>query len=343
MKKRTTIYDIAKALNLTPSTVSRGLNNHSFISDATKQLIKEKAIELNYKINAHAYNLRTGGSKTLGVIVPKINLTFFSNIIAGIEEVANLNQHTLIICQSNDDFQKELDCINTLIHQNVACIMMSLAATSPNGEHLAEILQHQIPLIQFDRVSEDVATHKVINNNEIGIIEAVAHLKSRGCTKFAHIAGPQHLNIYKERKDAFIKALQMHDLEVHNDWIILDSYSKEKAKIAVENMLMQTEKPDAIIASADFLTLAVLEAANECNIAIPNQLAVCGYSNEIYTELTKPSISSINQFSLEMGKAVANVYFDSLQHSTDKKTPKTVVIEPQLIIRESTLRAISSS
>ncbi len=340
MTKRTTIYDIAKALQLTPSTVSRALNNHSYISEATKKLIQKKAVEMNYKLNTHAHNLRTGGSKTLGVIVPKINMTFFSNVIAGIEQIANENGYTIIICQSNDLFEKEVQCINTLINQNVACIMISLAATTKTNEHLKEIINHQIELIQFDRVDNKLKTNKVLNNNEEVMLETVEHMLAQGYKQIAHLAGPQNISVYKTRKEGFVKALQQHHLPVKEAHILYDCYIKEQAIIAIKKLLQMKNRPDAIIASADFMTLTVLEVAKELNIAIPEQLGVCGYSNEPYTELTTPAISTINQFSFEMGKTVANMYFQENKSEDKPSIPKSIIINPKLIVRASSQRHI---
>jgi len=335
MKKRTTIYDIAKALEITPSTVSRALNNHSYISEPTKKIIKEKALELNYKLNTHAQNLRTGGSKIVGVIVPKINITFFSNVIAGIEEIANQHQYNIIICQSNDNFEKEVACVNTLINQNVACIFISLSANTKANEHLKDVLQHQIQLIQFDRVDNKIKTNKVLNNDDEIMLDAVEHLLHKGYKKIVHLAGPQNISIYKSRKEGFEKALQHHHL-LDKDVVIEDCYAKEMATNNITNLLSGNNKPDAIIAAADFMTLTILDVAKKLYIKIPDDLGVIGYSNEPYTKLTTPTISTIDQFSFEMGQTVANMFFQDLKNNVQTNIPKSIIINPKLIVRAST-------
>ena len=338
MRKRTTIYDIAKVLQLTPSTVSRALNNHSYISEATKKLVCEKALEMNYKLNTQAQNLRTGGSKTIGVIVPIINITFFSNIIAGIEEVANKHHYNIIICQSNDSFEKEVECVNTLINQNVACIMISLAANTKTNAHLTEILNHQIELIQFDRVDDNIQTNKVLNNNEEVMLDTVEHLLSQGYKTIAHLAGPQNVSVYKNRKDGFVKALQQHNMPINDAHILLDCYTKTGAFASITKLLTMPQRPDAIIASADFMTLTVLEVARELNIRIPEDLGVSGYSNEPYTELTTPTITSVDQFSLSMGHTVATMFFQETKSDSKTSAPKSIIINPKLIVRASSKR-----
>src|SRR3954471_23197926 len=165
-KKRTTIYDIAEKLNITASSVSRALNNSNYVNENTKQLILKTAAELNYKRNTLASNLRKGQSKTIGIVVPRINQNFFSNVIAGIEDASYKQGYNLIICQSNESYEKEVKCINTLINQHVDCIVISISVETINYKHLQNVLDHRIELIQFDRVAEELETLKVINDTQ---------------------------------------------------------------------------------------------------------------------------------------------------------------------------------
>ena len=150
-RKRITIYDLAKELGISASYISKALNNHPLINEKVKKRVKKKAIELNYRHNSHAANLRQGSSKTIGVIVPHINQSFFSEAIAGIEEVCFKNNHSLVICQSHESFEQECIAIDTLIHQNVDCILISVSAGTRSASHLETIEKNNIALIQFDR------------------------------------------------------------------------------------------------------------------------------------------------------------------------------------------------
>ncbi len=294
---------------------------------------------MNYKPNANASNLRTGDSHLFGVIVPRINMTFFSDVIAGIEEVANRKNYNIIICQSHDSFEKEEECIQTLINQNVACIMISLAAATTTDKHLKEIIARDIQLIQFDRVNEKLKTNKVVNNED-GIFQAIDHLLLQGYQRIAHLAGPQNISIYWKRKEAFIAALRKKQIIVNKNLIASDCFTKEKAVTSVRRLLRMKHRPDAIIASADFMTLAALEVARELNIKVPEELGICGYANEGFTELTTPALSSINQHSFDMGVAVANLFFDQVKDKDTKENTrkKEIIIHSQLITRSSSLR-----
>ncbi len=210
-KKRTTIYDIAEKLNLTASCVSRALNNSNYVSAKTKQLVLKTAAELNYKRNILASNLRKGHSKTIGIVVPRINQNFFSNIIAGIEEATYEKDYNLIICQSNESHEKEVKCINTLINQRVDCIVISISADNRDYKHLKNVIDHGIQLIQFDRVVDELETFKVINDNEQASLEAVSHMIDQGYKRIALLEGPQNLTIFKQRKAGYLEALKKYN------------------------------------------------------------------------------------------------------------------------------------
>jgi len=336
-KKRTTIYDIAEKLNLTASCVSRALNNSNYVSEKTRELILKTAAELNYKRNILATNLRNGRSKTIGIVVPRINQNFFSNIIAGIEEATYEKDYNLVICQSNEEHEKEVKCINTLINQQVDCIAISISADGHDYKHLTNVTDHGIQLIQFDRVVDELETLKVINDNELASLEAVSHMIEQGYTRIALLEGPQHLSIFKQRKAGYLAALKKYNLPVINELIVKNAWTKELGAKATRKLLSLPHPPDAVFAStSDFSALGVLEVATDMGFKVPEQLGICGYSNEAFTEITSPSITTIDQYSFFMGKTIANLYFEELNTKEIAVQPKTISIKPNLIIRSST-------
>ena len=338
-KKRTTIYDIAEKLNITASSVSRALNNSNYVNENTKQLILKTAAELNYKRNTLASNLRKGQSKTIGIVVPRINQNFFSNVIAGIEDATYEKGYNLIICQSNESQEKEIKCVNTLINQQVDCIVISISADSNDYKHLKNVLDHGIQLIQFDRVIEELETLKVINDNEQASFEALSHLIEQGYKRIALLKGPQNLDIFKQRKVGYLAALNKYGLPVIDELIIENAWTKELGAEATRKLLSLPEPPDAIFAStSDFSALGVLEVATAMGFKVPDQLGILGYANEAFTELTSPSITTIDQFSVYMGRTVADLYFKEMENKDTLVVPKTISIKPKLIIRSSTSR-----
>jgi LacI family transcriptional regulator len=164
--KRVTIYDLAKELGISASYISKALNNHPAISEKIKEVVRKKAVELNYRHNSHAANLRRGSSKTIGVIVPHIDQRFFSDAIAGIEEVCFENNYSLIICQSHESYKQECMAIDTLIHQNVDCILISVSEETQSTAYLETVKKNKIQLIQFDRCIDTLDSYKVLNDNK---------------------------------------------------------------------------------------------------------------------------------------------------------------------------------
>jgi len=338
-KKRVTIYDIAKKLNIAASSVSRALSNSNYVNETTRQLILKTAEELNYKPNTLASNLRKGRSKTIGIVVPRINQNFFSNVIAGIEEVSYEKGYNLIIGQSNESWEKEVKCINTLINQHVDCIVISIAADSTDHQHLQNVIDHDIELIQFDRVAEELETLKVINDNEHASTGAVSHLIEQGYKRIALLEGPQNLDIFRQRKTGYLNALKKYNIPVYDELIVENAWTKELGATATRKLLSLPEPPDAIFAStSDFSALGVLEVAIAMGFKVPEQLGILGYSNEAFTELTSPSITTIDQFSVYMGKTIADLYFQEMENKEPDAIPKTISIKPELIVRASTRR-----
>jgi len=339
-KKRTTIYDIAEKLNIAASSVSRALNNSNYVNETTKKLILKTAAELNYKRNTLASNLRKGQSKTIGVVVPFINQNFFANVIAGIEEATYQKGYNLIICQSSEQLDKEIKCINTLINQHVDCIVISISVDTTDSAHLQHVIDNGIQLIQFDRVVDDLETLKVINDNEQASFEAVSHIIEQGYKRIALLEGPQTLQIFRQRKTGYLNALKKHGMPILDELIIENAWTKELGAKATRKLLNLPEPPDAIFAStSDFSALGVLEVASALGIKVPSQLGICGYSNEAFTEITSPSITTIDQFSVYMGKTVANLYFQEMDNDSETEVvPKIISIKPKLIVRSSTKR-----
>jgi len=338
-QKRTTIYDIAKKLNINASSVSRALTNGMNVSEATRQLILKTAKELNYKQNSLASNLRKGQNQTIGVVVPRINQNFFADVIAGIEEITYQEGYNLIICQSNESYEREVKCINTLINQHVSCIIISISADFEDDQHLKNVMDHGIRLIQFDRVADELDTFKVLNDNEQVSMEAVSHLIEQGYKRIALLEGPQNLNIFKQRKAGYLAALKKYNYPIIPELIKENAWTKELGAEATISLLNLPDRPDAIFAStSDFSALGVLEVATKMGLNVPDELGICGYSNEAFTEITSPSITTIDQYSMSMGKTIANLYFQEMLSGEVNAVPKIVSIKPKLIIRSSTQR-----
>jgi len=337
--KRVTIYDIAKELGISASYISKALNNHPTISEKVRETVKKKALELNYKQNSHAANLRQGSSKTIGVIVPHINQSFFSEAIAGIEEVCFEHNHGLIICQSHEFFKQECKAIDTLIHQNVDCILISVSAETLSASHLETIKKNRIQLIQFDRCIDTLDSYKVLNDNKEASYSVVKNLINEGYKKIAFLGGPEHLTVFKNRKEGYLKAIKEAGLIIPYNYIVDDVLYSKKASEAAEEILSLKEPPDAFFTVSDHQSLEVFKIAESMGIMIPEQLGIFGFANEDFGEIIKPALSSVDQRSKELGKQAANLYFKKIRNKNeDHPTDKNIIIESQIIIRQSSIR-----
>lgn len=336
--KRTTIHDIAKALDLTASTVSRALNDHPKISSETKDLVRKKAKELNYTANTLAASLRTGKAKTLGLIVPRINRFFISNTISGIESVTNKAGYNIIICQSEESQHKEEQNIITLINSRVDGIMIAISFETATSKHIEKARKSGIPIVQFDRIRDDIPVSNVLNDNEMASYLAVKHLIDQGYTSIAHFSGPLHINIYKQRLAGYKKALLESNIPLNESFIFENVLDKEKGFQTTLSIFKNKLNVDAIFSASDYSALGALLAAKQLQIDIPQQLGIVGFANEPFTEFVSPSLTSVNQFAEEMGATVAKTMIDQIENQNEELIPKSISITPKLIVRESSMR-----
>ena len=339
--KRVTIYDLARELGISASYISRALNDHPTINPKVIESVKKKAQELNYKHNSHAANLRQGSSKTIGVIVPHINQYFFSEAISGIEEVCFENNHSLIICQSHESFQHECKAIDTLVHQNVDCILISVSAETHSFEHLQNIRKHNIELIQFDRCMEEVDSFKILNDNREITYQVSKSLIEQGYRKIAFIGGPSHLSTFGLRKEGFLQAIKEHGLNIPAHFIVENALSREEAIEVARELLVLSEPPDAFLSISDHLSLGVLLVAESMGIQVPAQLGIFGFANEVFAPIIKPPLSSVDQRSKELGKRAAQIYFEFiLKGKTTTPEEKREIIVSKLLVRGSSKRVL---
>jgi len=337
-RKRATIYDIARELDISPSYVSKALNGHGSVGEVMRQRVREKAEQLNYKHNSHAANLRRGQSRTIGVVVPHINQSFFSDAISGIEEVCFAHHHSLVICQSHESYEKEGKAIETLIHQNVDCILISNAEETASTDHLRQIVKNKIPVIQFDRCLDAFDSFKVINDNRTVSREAVRSLIGEGYRNIAFLGGPALVKAFQERKEGFIAAIAEADLSIPYNFIVDNVLTRERGRQAALSLLRLANRPDAIFTVSDHQSLGVMDAAAELGISIPLELGVFGFADETFAQLVKPALSTVDQHSVELGRKAAELYFERIYDQDVLPKTETIVIPSEMRIRQSSRR-----
>lgn len=342
MKKKSniTIHDIAKILKVSPSTVSRALNDSNRISESTKKKVKELAKKLNYQPNIIATHLRTGKSKTIGVIVPHINRNFFSNIIGGIEVTASNSGFKVIIAQSRETLKKEIESINAFINARVDGILVSISVETNTVEHFNMVKRHGIPLLFFDRAPDNFEASKVIINDFMGSYNAVKHLIESGYKKIAHFAGPQQLSIYRNRLAGYLQALKDSYIEIDEKYIFYDTIVFEKGYQACKEIFNSGLKIEAIFSASDISALGAIQCIKKLGYKIPDDIAIVGFANEPFDEILEPGLTSVEQHSFEIGKKVTELLIEEIMQPKGVREYKTIVLEPELIIRDSSRRKV---
>ena len=336
MSKKVTIKDIARELNTAYSTVSRALNNNGGISEEKRREILLKAREMGYEPNLSARQLRGGSSNTIGLIVPRINRVFFSNVIDGVETEARSKGYNVIICQSNETLSGETESITTLLKNNVAGILMSLSKeTEKPGMH-REIQRRNIPFVMFDRVFRDYETNKVLNDNVHGAYAVTKHLVEQGYSRILHFTGPLTINIYRDRTKGYKQALQDNALPVNQKYIIEHVITKESGYEKTRRLIESGHDFDAIFSASDFSALGAMLCLQDMNMEVPARVGVAGFANEPFTELLQ--LTTVDQHSTEMGRSAARLLFEEIEEGPVRQLNKEIVIKPELIIRNSTLK-----
>lgn len=323
MSGKTTIYDIAKKLNITAATVSRALNNNSKISEATRKLVMETAAQMNYKQNKLALALKSGKSNNIGVIVPRLDSNFFATVIRGIEEELYPHGYHVIICQTRDDKNLEIENIDALLNAQVDGILMSISNVSiEQNESFKRILKKNVPLIFFDRKANINGVSTVTINDFHGAYEATKHLINQGCKRIAHLSNNRLIEIFRDRYLGYKQAILDSGLEF-DESIVIETISKvEEGRKITKILLDMDNPPDAIFSSSDFTALGAIQEIKAHGLKIPQDICVAGFANEPFTKFMELSITSVDQSPLEMGKMTAKVFLEQVRNSDTIKIEK---------------------
>ena len=329
------IKELARALNLSTSTVSRAFRDNSDISKETKERILSKARELNYQPNHYASNLREQRSKTIAVIVPELANNFFSLAIHGIERVAREKGYHILIFATEDEFEKEVSFIRHLHNGRADGIIMSVSGEANDHTYLEELAEKRLPLVFFDRVYEDIITPRVITNDYKSSFNATQHLIKQGCKRIAYLVVNKNLSIGKTRMQGYIDALEKSGIPFEEELIIdcTNSYSKN---IRILKQMLTDIKPDGVFTSVERLAFATYYASYELGVQIPKDIKVIGFSSLEIAPLLNPSLSTITQPATKIGIEAANLLFKMLEHPGSVDAHKKVVLDSKLFQRSST-------
>lgn len=333
-----TIKDIAKALGLSTSTVSRALRDSYEISPETKEKVLAYAREMNYRPNPIALSLKEKRSSSIGVLVAEIANSFFSQVINGIESVAQENGYNVIIAQSKENLAKEVSALHYLASRSVDGIIMSVSSETTDFSVIQQMYEKKMPLVFFDRIVDSIKTHKVTVDNFKGAYDATLHLIKNGYKNVACIANAPQLSITSERVNGYKAALEKAKLPFNPDNLVYCNHGGliyEEVEAAMKQLLKQKNKPDAIIGCADKITTNVMRYAQKKRIAIPTDIALIGFSNLDLTDLLSPSLSVVRQPAGEMGKIAAELLIKMIESKRPVADFQHAVLPAEIFQRSS--------
>jgi LacI family transcriptional regulator len=335
-RKEITIYDIAKKLDLSPATVSRGLKDHPAIKKETKKRVKETALQMGYQNNLFASNLRSKKTNTIGIIIPRINSYFMATVIAGIEHVVVGEGYNLIISQSQETFEREIKNATTLYNSRVDGLLASLSYTTENIQHFETLLSKNIPVVFFDRVFEDPqCTNVVIDNTKAGY-DATLHLLEQGCKRIVHIGGNLKRNTYADRLKGYKMALAERGVPFDEALVIINKLSEQDGTAVAQKILQMNPRPDGIFASNDSSAVACMQELKTSGIRVPQDIAVVGFNNDPISRVIEPNLTTIHYPGYEMGEIAAKTLINSI-NNRHASPINTLVLKHQLLVRDSSL------
>ncbi|MCC9167360.1 LacI family DNA-binding transcriptional regulator [Pontibacter harenae] len=337
--KRVTIHDIAKELNIAFSTVARALNDHPAISEATKKAVRETAKRLNYRQNKLASSLRSGHTNTIGIMVPSLDVSFFSSVVHGIEKIMNANGYSILLYQSNEQYKSEKNGIETFLNSRVAGIIASVAKETTKFDHFLEIKKRSIPLLFFDRAVDELKVPSVTTDDYKGGFIATEHLIKQGYKRIVHITSGKNIGIFNERLRGYIDALKLYNIPVDESLILNGDFSLEFGRQCIVDLRQLQIKYDAVFALEDYTAMGVLQQLLTYKVRVPDEVGVIGFANEAFTALVTPGLSTIDQQTTQMGESSAELFLEMLK-SEDlyNNLPERVVLDPHLIVRSSSQR-----
>jgi len=337
--KEVTIYDLARKLNISIATVSRALKDDPVVSKKTKKKIFDLAEEMGYRYNHFARNLREQRTYTVGVIVPRLNSYFMSTVIAGIESVANNEGYNLIISQSSESAEKEINSAKTMFNNRVDGLLVSLAYDTEDIKHFDQFFRKNIPLIFFDRVMDHPDCTNVLIDNRRGAYEATTHLIGQGCRRIVHITATPKRNVYVDRLAGYKQALADNKIPFSEDYILVNNLSQEAGVQAAEAILKMNPLPDAVFVANDNCAVGCIQALKKAGIRIPHDIAFIGFNNDPVCTVIEPNLTTINYPGYKMGEMAAGSLINHLNGITSIDATNTILLRSELIIRASSMKS----
>ena len=329
-----TIKDLARKLGISPSTVSRALRDHPDISAETKQRVAEAAAKYHYHPNQLAQSLQKRRSNTIGVIVPEIRHHFFSTVISGIEEIAYDHGYTIMVTQSYETLAREIINTQALVAHRVAGLLIAISSETTSFEHLSGAIRQNVPLVQFDRVVEELDTSKVVVDDYAASFGATEHLIESGYRRIGHLSGQDGIALNRHRFEGYRDALEKHGLPLIGKFHLHGGYREDDGRRGADRYLAMSDLPDAILAINDPVAVGLYTRFKEAGVRIPDQVALVGFSDNPETALIDPALTTVSQPACDMGRTAVSLLLRQIEEEDEFK-PETVVLETELLVRGS--------
>lgn len=338
--KKITLKDIAKAFNVSISTVSKALNNSDEISETTRLKIHEYAKLYNYKPNLNALSLKSSKTKTIGIVIPDMLNYFLAQVLKGIEKVALENDHKVIICISNESYKKEVETLEMLSNGSVDGFIISISEeteTHKDFEHFNKVIDFGLPIVMFDRVANGVKCDKVITNNNEAALNAVKKLVNDGCKNIAFISSISHLRVSDQMLKGYKQGLINENIII-NDNLIINSQESHYSNYDALLKPLFKNKIDGVIATNEPLAIVAMKMAQKNGLNIPKDISVIGFSNGILARHSNPKLTTISQHGEIIGNTAAKMLLDNLKNKEHNKDFSIKVVKTDLVERNSTIQ-----
>lgn len=335
MKGKITLKQISKELDVSISTVSKALKDSPEISQETREKVQAFAKLYNYKPNNIALSLKNRKTKNIGVVIPEIVHHFFATVIEGIEQEANAQGYNVIITLSSESFDKEVINMEMLANGSIDGFILSLTKETQmkkDYHHLQEVINQGMPLVMFDRTTDEIPCDKVIIDDEKGAADAVQYLIDNGCKKIGLISTVDYVSVGRLRTQGYLKALMKNGLDV-NQKLIVKIEDVESAADLIAPLL--EEGVDGIFAVNEAFALTAMRLAHEKGIAIPQQLSVIGFTNGDLSKFATPPLTTVSQNGHQIGEEAARLLIAKIEDESIEDV-QTKVVKTKLIVRKST-------
>lgn len=338
-RENLTLKDIARALNLSVSTVSKALKDSYEISIETKKIVQEYAQSRHYRPNPMAQSLKGGNSRTIAVLVTTIDNNFYSQIINGIESIAYDHGYTVIVSQSHESYARETINVNNFDLRSVGGVLVSVSTETDDISHFQRLQEHGMPVVYFDRVPESTPLHCIKADNFQGAYDATAHFIRSGYRRIAHITSPPHISITIERLNGYKKALEDFGIPFDEHYV---KYCAHGGKVlqemddALNELFSMENKPDALFTASDRITTRTLIVLNRRGIKIPDEIGVIGFTNTDLAEALNPPLTCVQQPAFDMGVAATELLIRLMEHKNREIDFVNTVLKTRLHIRKST-------